>query len=305
MVRGVHGRAGAAVNSTLDFAIREYVQFMRAAGRSPATVHVVGVCLNVFRRFSGPVTIEQAASQAIPFLAERSQYCRRNTLCAYSAYLRGFFRFCVRHKWLEESPFDGMPSPKPEKVVTQPLTDHEILALYEAGDQWTRPMLVLLLGSGMRIGELASLRWSDVRDGQVTVRGKGAKQRTLAPGGRAMAALYALPRDGDWVFPFTCNGAKERLKRLSRHTGIAFHPHQLRHSFSDRFLRAGGSIEELSEILGHASLNTTAIYVAAYRRERALESQRRLNPADALFSRRQGGVSAARQRGAPQRTVAE
>jgi integrase len=72
----------------------------------------------------------------------------------------------------------------------------------------------------------------------------------------------------------------------------SFHAHQLRHTFAQRFLEAGGAIEDLSEILGHARLDTTAIYVRAFRRERALDAQRKFNPADALFtSERRAQVS--------------
>ena len=272
------------MSASLTSAIALYMQYLRATGHPASTVTSVASCLRIFARYVGPITVAVAAQQIIPFLAERSVHLRHNRHSTYFSFMHGFFTFCVHEKWLAADPLAGLRAPKPERVVTQPLSDREIMALYEAGDQWTRPMLVLLLGSGMRIGELSGLRWADVRDGQVLVRGKGSKERTLAPGQRAMAMLYALPRDGEWVFPFTCTSAKDRMRRLSRVAHVPMHPHQLRHSFANRYLEAsGGDIETLSCLLGHENLNTTAIYLRAFRRERALEAMRAYNPADALF----------------------
>ena len=273
------------MSAELGTAINAYIQYLRATGHPASTIETVASCLRVFARYVGPVTVTVAAAHVIPFLAERSAHLRHNSQSTYFSFMRGFFGFCVRQAWLAADPLAGLRAPRPERVVTQPLTDREIMALYEAGDQWTRAMVILLLGSGMRIGELSGLRWADVRDGQVLVKGKGSKERTLAPGQRAMAMLYALPRDSEWVFPFTYTAVKDRMRRLSRVAHVPMHPHQLRHSFANRYLEAsGGDIETLSAILGHESLTSTAVYLRAFRRERSLEKQRRFNPADALFA---------------------
>ena len=77
---------------------------------------------------------------------------------------------------------------------------------------------------------------------------------------------------------------KAHLKRLGDRTGVHFSARVLRHAFCDRFIGAGGTVEELSVILGHKSPSTTMLYLH-HRHEhgRALEAQRRLNPADTLL----------------------
>jgi integrase len=50
-----------------------------------------------------------------------------------------------------------------------------------------------------------------------------------------------------------------------------------------RFIHLGGTIQELSRLLGHSKLDTTMQYLRADLEDRALEAQRRLNPADALL----------------------
>ena len=272
------------MSASLSGAIALYIQYLRATGRAQTSAHVIESVLHSFQRFAGDVSVEEAVDEAIPFLADVAENHHRNTLATYFSYLRPFFAYCVQQGWLARNPLADMKGPRREVVVTQPLTDHEILTIYEVGDEWDRAMVTLLLGSGMRIGELATLRWRDIQGTQVVVHGKGAKQRTLAPGRQAMFALGGLPHDGEWVFPMTLYGIKERMRRLRARSGVAFHAHQFRHTFSDRYLRAGGTIETLSSLLGHASLETTAVYIAQFRRDMALQSQLRYNPADALFT---------------------
>ena len=284
----VEGAWPAMGSVTLDAASAEYVIYLQASGRPASTVAAVRSCLHLFSVFSGSLSLDAAATRAIPFLAERGRTRRRNTQAVTFSHLRTFFTFCLRSGWLKVNPLADLRQPKQEQIVTQPLTDREIVALYAAASAWQRAAIVVMLGSGMRIGELAALRWQDIRDGYVVVRGKGGKERVLAPGRTGMAALYQMPHKGDRVFLCTYGSMKVGLAKLSHVAHVKMHPHQFRHSFAYRFLEAGGTIEELSEILGHARLDTTMVYVRAFRRERALDAMRAHNPADALFSKSSG-----------------
>jgi integrase/recombinase XerD len=179
-----------------------------------------------------------------------------------------------------------MKGPRKELVVTQPLSDVEIFAILKEANQWERAMIVLLLGTGMRIGELAALRWEDVGEGVLLLHGKGNKQRVVAPGVAAMRELMRLDRNtctSGQVFPFTRGAIMARLHRLSLRS-CRFFPHQFRHTYAHRFLEHAG-IEELAEVLGHVSIETTRTYLRAYRRERMLEAMVRWNPADILLDK--------------------
>ena len=269
---------------TMQDAADQYMQHLRATGHSRYTLYTVEGCLKSFIASAGNISIEYATQQAIPFLAKRAEAVKANSLCVEFSHIKTFMSFCVQRGWIEHSPLEGMKGPRREIVVTMPLTDAEIGALCEDHDEWGRAMVILLLGSGMRIGELAALRWTDIKGEKLIVHGKGSKQRTLMPGRKALETLYNLPHDGDRVFPFSHGAIIQRICRMSRRSSVPFHGHQLRHTFANRFLTAsGGDIEALSSILGHSNLNTTAVYLRAFRRERALAAQRRYNPADAFF----------------------
>ena len=163
------------------------------------------------------------------------------------------------------------------------LSDAQIRALLRAGDAYDRAAVLLMLGSGMRVGEVVALRWADCQDGRLTVHGKGSKTRRVEPGMVAMRAVNALPRTEQRVFPMSVGTLKWRMSRLAERTSMPFHGHLLRHSFAMRFIHLGGTIEELSRLLGHAKLDTTLIYLRADSEERSLASQRAHNPADALL----------------------
>jgi integrase len=169
------------------------------------------------------------------------------------------------------------------------LSDDELRRLLAAGDHVERVVIMVLLGSGMRLGELGRLTWADIHGDELLLHGKGGKERRVAPGRVALAALGSLPRTGEAVLPFKVSNLKRRLKILSERTGIHFHAHVLRHTFADRFIQAGGTVEELSHILGHSNLNTTMIYIRRHQRDRALRAQRRLNPCDALLGGNDSG----------------
>ena len=269
---------------TIATAGRLYLQSLQATGHSPYTLHTVACCLRLLILHTGNIGIDRASQQAVAFLAKRATEVKPNSLCVDFSHTKTFLLYCVRQGYLDRSPLDGMKGPRKELVVTMPLSDAEIFAILKEANQWERAMIVLLLGTGMRIGELAALRWEDVGEGVLLLHGKGNKQRMVAPGVAAMRELMRLPRESSHIFPFTRGAIMARLHRLARRS-CPFHPHQFRHTYAHTLLRAGAGIEDLAEILGHVSIETTRTYLRAYRRERMLEAMQRWNPADILLDK--------------------
>ncbi|MEP0805686.1 MAG: tyrosine-type recombinase/integrase [Chloroflexota bacterium] len=146
-----------------------------------------------------------------------------------------------------------------------------------------RAILLLLLHSGLRISELCALRLGDVelteRKGKVIVRaGKGTKRREIPlnqPARQALRAwLEVRPEAGEALFlgkrgdALTPAGVHRRLADLARRAGVeGLSPHTLRHTFAKNLVDAGVGLERVAALLGHASLNTTRIYVAPGKRD--------------------------------------
>lgn len=147
-----------------------------------------------------------------------------------------------------------------------------------------RDRLLLLLGMycGLRVSEMCRLRVEDVdfTRGVVTVRhGKGDKDRAIPLADKIVEPLRVwveARRDG-YLFPsarregpLTTRAVQLLLKRLAQKAGLSgaktgrrYTPHKLRHRFATGLLRSGADIVEVQELLGHANLATTAIYLHA------------------------------------------
>jgi len=134
-------------------------------------------------------------------------------------------------------------------------------------------LLALMLYTGLRVSEVVGLQWSDVvlrpRSGWVDVRvGKGGKHRRVPlplPARRVLSEWRAIQeRATERVFDLTSRQVQRIVARLGREAGleVPVTPHVLRHTYARRVLDAGAQLTEVQKLLGHARLDTTAIYVA-------------------------------------------
>jgi site-specific recombinase XerD len=199
---------------------------------------------------------------------------------------------------------------KPMRTVrnTQPvgLTEPEVHALLRvAGESGhglaTRnyALVQLLLQAGLRVSEVAALQKADVmirdRSGIVRVRhGKGLKVREVPLNATARRALRLyldtraktqdtealfLSGRGDPMPPRTIQAVMAQLARRAKITRVRVSAHALRHTFALNYLRQNpGKLVELASLLGHESLDTTALYTRPSRDELAQDLERsRLN----------------------------
>lgn len=139
-------------------------------------------------------------------------------------------------------------------------------------------IVVLLLHTGLRVHELCMLTLDTIeispRKGQVTVTGKGFKQRTipLSKPAREMVSEWLKVRPpGDREALFTNQrgaalkprSAQRAIQRLAESAGLEANvtPHTLRHTFAKWLIDEGVSLEKVAKLLGHSNLNTTRLYV--------------------------------------------
>jgi len=128
--------------------------------------------------------------------------------------------------------------------------------------------------AGLRVAELCDLTVPDIDlAGAVlaVIEGKGKKDRNLPINAKLLNVLreWIGARTQGFLFPGP-NGKRlsertfqVRLTELAKAAGIrkAIHPHLMRHSFACALLRSGADLREVQELLGHANLATTAIYL--------------------------------------------
>ena len=282
------------VGTKYQQAVGAYLQSLAAAGRSPETIASRRSALLRLGFYAKTDKLKSVAKCVPQFLAFQNDRLSHNTAAQMSIRLRRFFLYCVEARLLKHSPFDALPKPRTHIKMVVPLTDLELRRLLDAGDTLDRAIIILLLSTGLRIAELASLRWSDVRGDTLHVTGKGGKDRLVAVGGVAYRLLLSLPHVNDYVIPLSKQTMQIRMASLSRRTGVPCYCHLLRHCCADRLRENGVDVSEISTILGHASLQTTMIYLRGNQQDRALEAQRRFNPADTLLGEGGGKVVAIR-----------
>jgi len=144
-------------------------------------------------------------------------------------------------------------------------------------------LIRILMSCGLRVGEAISIRLADInigeRHGSVTVRGKGNKYREVPvpPEARRAIREWLEERvkrhpDSEWLFPnrkgghITARYIERMVKNIGKFAGLDIHPHVLRHTAATNMVRTGADLVTVAQILGHADLNTTAIYTKPDRR---------------------------------------
>jgi integrase/recombinase XerC len=188
------------------------------------------------------------------------------------------------------------------------LTETEVTALLRAAGQSRHglsrrnyALLQLLLQTGVRVSEAAALRVRDVvlreRAGSVKVRGKGGKERELPLNTSARRGLGAYvetrqplrPDDplitsetGAAISVRSIQSAIASMARRAKITRLPVTAHSMRHTFALNYLEKNpGKLVELAALLGHESLDTTAVYLRPSQEDMAQGVERsRLNAAE-------------------------
>src|SRR5882762_1585564 len=200
--------------------------------------------------------------------------------------LRTYYRYLVGEGHAVRDPSERLESPRQwrrlptvlsvaeiERLLAAPNTD-ERLAIRD------RALLEFAYATGARVSELVGLKLQDVlyEDGLARIFGKGAKERMVPVGRRALGAVALYAREirpgldkgngHGLVFlnargtPLSRVGAWSIIKRAARLARLTKRvtPHTLRHTFATHLLEGGADLRAVQEMLGHADLATTQLY---------------------------------------------
>ena len=202
--------------------------------------------------------------------------------------LKAYYLWLLREEEITTSPLELIYGPKLSRKLPTVLTVDEITRVLDAPDRSTlaglrgRALLEVLYGCGLRVSEACGLALNriDAEAGLIQVIGKGNKERLVPIGTPALEAI-ALYRTGYRNHQSPQRGSEGLLflnargSRLSRVT--AFHtvkaavaaagirrpvsPHTLRHCFATHLIEGGADLKAVQDMLGHASITTTEIYL--------------------------------------------
>ncbi len=202
------------------------------------------------------------------------------------ACLRSFYRHLRREELLDRDPTAELKGPPRGKRLPKVLSRDEVARLLSQPRGGSpaalrdRALLELMYACGLRASEAVGIRLQelDLDEGVLRANGKGAKERLVPIGSKAVAALLAWLtigrpqlvgiREEPHVLvnqrgrQLTRQGLYKIVQRHAKSAGLAdkMSPHTLRHTFATHLLAGGCDLRSLQEMLGHADIATTQIY---------------------------------------------
>lgn len=283
------------------------------------SVHTIADYENTFKKLTAHLVTDLpfasiTTDQLAAFLA--AQTVSKKTILNYHIGLSALYHWAADLKLAPENLMHLVPAPKPEQHQISEFSSADLQALVRAcgrsrtyrnhsktADHALKDadrnyaIVLMLLDTGMRISELAGAKIHDVdvKNGRITIFGKGSKSRTLPFSPRTAQALWRYlatrkeARLNEPLFATESDRPIDRtqlgrmLSRLGARAGVAnCHPHRFRHTFAIWYLRNGGDAYSLQMMLGHADFEMVRHYInlagadldAAHRRASPVDNWR-------------------------------
>lgn len=199
--------------------------------------------------------------------------------------LRGFYQYLANEGVVSNNVFSLLNGPKKEKKLPRYFEYNELESLFEVCDlsnafgQRDRLILEMLYATGVRVGELVSIKVSDINFSSRTILilGKGNKERIVPYGDYCEEILKLYLKDGylslnnqnsPYLFlnarggKLTERGVRYLLEEIIKKTSVQknISPHMIRHSFATHLLNQGCDLMTVQKLLGHESIKATQIY---------------------------------------------
>lgn len=190
--------------------------------------------------------------------------------------LSSFFAWLEDEDYIVKSPVRRIHKVKTGKTVKETYTDESLEMMRDHCDNLRDlAMIDLLASTGIRVGELVKLNRSDVdfENRECIVFGKGNKERKVYFDARTKIHLqrYLAERsdESDALFvsllnPFErlqISGVEIRLRKIGRELNFQkVHPHKFRRTLATMAIDKGMPIEQVQQLLGHQSIDTTLQY---------------------------------------------
>jgi integrase/recombinase XerD len=259
-----------------------------ATRRAPRTVDAYRRDLLQLEESLGKPLTDATSDDIHAHLAElRARGLAPATMARRLSAARTFFAHQVLLGTRSDNPAADVDQPRRRRKLPRTLSPREAERLIEAAAGTTpralrdSALVELLYGGGLRVSEAVGLERAGVDLDERIVRciGKGDKERVVPIGRSAAEALrrylargrpYLDRRHRRELFlnakggPLTRAGAFLILRRIAEKAGLEpdrVHPHLLRHSFATHLLEGGADLRSVQEMLGHADLATTEVYL--------------------------------------------
>ena len=255
-----------------------YLGSCEQAGKSSGTISLYQFHLSHFLSY-----VNKDISQICDVDVFAYLYTYRRQRSVGNAYLNQirlilnvFFKWLIKKRILISNPVESLDPVKHQKKLKKPMSSEEV-ELIRSSCMSERDLAIVecLYSTAVRASELLRLDRSDISFSKddITVLGKGNKERVTYLNARAHIHLknYLESRTDDNPALFvsckaphdrlTRRGLEDIINRISSAAGVkGVHPHRFRRTSATDLLTAGMPIEQVQELLGHKSIETTRIY---------------------------------------------
>lgn len=254
--------------------LTQWIEFYKAPNLKPSTMKSLQGSLKIVFQRLGDKDLTQITTEDLQALLLGIQGGRARDMC--KGYLEQAFRKAFLRGLILKDPCEALEIKKHRQEHRNALTRQQQAQFLAALDGiTTKPLLVFLLATGLRVGEALALTFADidfhdktvsVNKNVVFIEGKRIDQDTTksAAGVRIVPipeeVMNLLPKrtdDQDLVFPYAYSGVRSALRRISNALGFTVTAHLLRHTYATRLEEAGISPKMKQYLMGHASLDMT------------------------------------------------
>ncbi|KJB86158.1 integrase [Paenibacillus sp. E194] len=286
----------------LKFAIKDYLEEKEYNNLSERTIHTYAFTLNEFQCYCGEqqiVSVEDVTTSTIKSYLLYCQKERKNNATTRNGKFRRikiFFNHLEKEEIIssKQNPVRKLSYIK-EDIKIEAFTDHHIKQMlnYLRRAKQRRHtfhyyrdymIVVFLLGTGVRLGELVNLQWIDINFASqaVTVFGKKREQSSIPITDKLIKELAEYKvfceqhfgKLSEYVFvsenknnQMTVEGVKsmfQRLKAAMNFSNVRLSAHTFRHTFAHRMLMNGCDVFSLQKMLRHSNLSMTQKYLSIW-----------------------------------------
>lgn len=295
-------------------AILDFLSARRADGRSARTVlwyeqRLDAVGRTYFDRDVESITTNDLRS-VINALRTQKRQLAESTIAGYIRAFKALFSFAEREYSLTKNPMIGIARARPSKRTPKAISIDAVKALFrylESDDSAygarDRAIVAFLMDTGCRAGGLVSLADDrlELDRGRALLTEKGDRDRYVpfSPFTGALIRTWIDVRPPGATTTFcalhpshlgaalTVSGLNQVTKRRAHEAGVSgrVNPHSFRHGFAREFLKNGGNLSVLSDLLGHSSTTVTTQFYAVFAADELQKMHAQFSPIRALESK--------------------
>lgn len=261
-----------------DEYMKMFLSSKRIEGCSPQTEKYYKQIITKFVEFTDKKICYVTTDDVRLYMAHQqdTKHNSKITLDNHRRIFSSFFSWLEAEDYIIKNPIKRIHKLRSSITVKETISDETMEKLRVACEcERDLAIIDLLYSTGMRIGELVGLDIADVNfeERECIVLGKGDKERNVYFDAKTKLHLekYLDSRnDGNPALFVSLdkphnrlhiNGINHRLKKIASKAGVKnIHPHKFRRTMATRAIDKGMPVEQVQQILGHTSIETTMRY---------------------------------------------